>query len=334
MSLGEKITLLRKEKYWSQEELAMQMEVSRQSVSKWESDASVPELDKLIKLGEIFDVSLDYLLKDEKTERETGQDPKGEKKEKRHGEEPRFLPDEEAEGYMGLVESSSKWMAAGVALCILSPILFLLLEGLAAGGLIPLAKRVADGIGLAALLLFVGGAAAIFILNGMALEKYSYLEREPIALSNIYREIICKKKQEFEATYRGCISAGAVICILSVAPIAVGAMLEVQKGTYLFCLAGLLLLAAFGVYQIVWSSYVWGCYARLLQEGEYTIEKKRKNKKRETLNSVYWCVVTAVYLLMGFRFGSWGRNWLIWPCAGVLYPAVCSLLGLGRNKEG
>ena len=65
MILAEKITMLRKKNGWSQEDLAMKLDISRQSVSKWESTASIPDLDKLIKLSEIFGVSTDYLLKDE-----------------------------------------------------------------------------------------------------------------------------------------------------------------------------------------------------------------------------------------------------------------------------
>ena len=47
MILGEKITRLRKQREWSQEELASQLGISRQSVSKWESGASIPDLDKM-----------------------------------------------------------------------------------------------------------------------------------------------------------------------------------------------------------------------------------------------------------------------------------------------
>jgi len=71
MRLGEKIYKLRTEKNLSQGELADALEVSRQSVSKWETDASVPELDKLIKLSEIFGVSLDELVLDKKQPEET-----------------------------------------------------------------------------------------------------------------------------------------------------------------------------------------------------------------------------------------------------------------------
>lgn len=63
MKLSERIQDLRKIKGMSQEELANLMGVSRQAVSKWESEQSVPELDKIILISEIFDVSCDYLLK-------------------------------------------------------------------------------------------------------------------------------------------------------------------------------------------------------------------------------------------------------------------------------
>ena len=64
MNLAQKIMELRKQRGWSQEDLSEQMDVSRQSVSKWESGASVPDLEKILKLSQLFDVSTDYLLKD------------------------------------------------------------------------------------------------------------------------------------------------------------------------------------------------------------------------------------------------------------------------------
>ncbi len=64
MALSEKIMNLRKKNGWSQEELAERLDISRQSVSKWESGESIPTLEKLIRISEIFEVSTDYLLKD------------------------------------------------------------------------------------------------------------------------------------------------------------------------------------------------------------------------------------------------------------------------------
>ena len=65
MNLGETIYKLRTEKQLSQGDLAEMLEVSRQSISKWENNSAVPELEKLIRLSEIFEVSLDELVKGE-----------------------------------------------------------------------------------------------------------------------------------------------------------------------------------------------------------------------------------------------------------------------------
>ncbi len=62
-----KLRELRKQNNMSQEDLANKLDISRQSVSKWESGISMPDLDNVIKLSEMFDVTLDYLLKDSKS---------------------------------------------------------------------------------------------------------------------------------------------------------------------------------------------------------------------------------------------------------------------------
>ena len=71
MNIGEKIYALRREKNLSQGDLADMLEVSRQSVSKWENNTAVPDLQKIIRLSEIFEISVDDLIKGEKTQPET-----------------------------------------------------------------------------------------------------------------------------------------------------------------------------------------------------------------------------------------------------------------------
>ena len=71
MTLGQNIARLRAQKNLSQGDLADALEVSRQSVSKWETDASIPELDKLLRLAELFGVTLDELVKGESAQPET-----------------------------------------------------------------------------------------------------------------------------------------------------------------------------------------------------------------------------------------------------------------------
>lgn len=70
MTFGEKLSKLRKEHNYTQEQLADIFGVSRQSISKWESDIAYPETDKLIKMGKLFECSVDYLLNEDITEKQ------------------------------------------------------------------------------------------------------------------------------------------------------------------------------------------------------------------------------------------------------------------------
>ncbi len=62
MDLSEKIMKLRKAYGFSQDELAEKLGITRQSISKWELNQAMPDLDKVVKMAEIFDISTDYLL--------------------------------------------------------------------------------------------------------------------------------------------------------------------------------------------------------------------------------------------------------------------------------
>lgn len=72
MQTGDKIAKLRKEKNLTQEQLAQIMNVSRQSISKWESNISYPDTDKLIQMSDLFECTMDYLLKDTIEEKNSG----------------------------------------------------------------------------------------------------------------------------------------------------------------------------------------------------------------------------------------------------------------------
>jgi len=68
MKLGEKLQKLRKARGWSQEELAGELGVSRQAVSRWESDETLPDAANILKLSDLFGVTTDYLLRESQTE--------------------------------------------------------------------------------------------------------------------------------------------------------------------------------------------------------------------------------------------------------------------------
>ena len=74
MTFSDKLIALRKKAGWSQEELAERLNVSRQSVSKWESAQSMPDIDKILQLSSLFSVTTDCLLKDMQAEPEYTED--------------------------------------------------------------------------------------------------------------------------------------------------------------------------------------------------------------------------------------------------------------------
>ncbi|MCR5167075.1 MAG: helix-turn-helix domain-containing protein [Oscillospiraceae bacterium] len=119
MILADKIIELRKRAGWSQEELAEKLDVSRQSISKWESAQSVPDMNKIIKLSELFGVSTDYLLKDNLELEPASQmeDP--------FGNEPyistKSVSMEEASSFLDFRNTFASRIAIGVMLCMPVP---------------------------------------------------------------------------------------------------------------------------------------------------------------------------------------------------------------------
>lgn len=331
MILAEKIIKLRKQNGWSQEELAMKLQVSRQSVSKWESTASIPDLDKIVRLSEIFGVSTDYLLKDS-AEEEAGIPVLGAEEPYGETEQARNISLEEANTYMKLVERAAGKIAAGVAACILSPVLLILLGSLSEYGIWDITEDLAGGIGVSVLLLMIAGAVAVFIIYGMQLEKYEYLEKEIISLQYGIAGIVEVKKERFEPIRKKCIVLGVSLCIISAVPIIIAAGLDAPDMVIAYGTCLLLVLIAIGVFLFVWSGMIWESYQRLLEEGDYTREKKQENKRNENLSKVYWCTVTAIYLGYSFYTFNWHMSWIIWPCAGVLFAAVLGVVAMVRGR--
>lgn len=327
MILSEKLIMLRKKNGWSQEELAMKMNISRQSVSKWESGASLPDLDKILKLSQIFNVSTDFLLKDSLEYEDVNPE------QKEYEDKIRIVSLEEANLFMNISEKTAWKIGIGVAACVLSPVVLILLGGLAEYGNGMLSEDTAGGIGMILLLCIVSGAVATLILNGMKLEQYEYLEKEVFSLQYGVEGIVRKKKEEFESIHRTCITIGVMLCILSIVPLFVAEALQASELVEVYCLDLLLIIVSGAVYLFVWSGIIFGSYQKLLQEGDYTQEEKEKEKRISPIAGIYWCIVTAIYLWFSLQTMDWDRTWIIWPVAGVLFGAVCGVLHIIYRKK-
>ena len=192
MIFADKLIALRKKAGWSQEELAQQLNVSRQSVSKWEGAQSVPDLDKIVQLSRIFGVSTDYLLKDELEAQETAE-PEPEQPARRR------VSLEEASRYLELRKQAAPWLALATFLCVLSPITLILLAGLSEYTA-RISENVAGGIGLCVLILLVAAAVGIFLMCGAKAKPFSFLETEPFETEYGVSGMVRQRRQEFEPT--------------------------------------------------------------------------------------------------------------------------------------
>ncbi|MDD2213534.1 MAG: helix-turn-helix transcriptional regulator [Oscillospiraceae bacterium] len=332
MILADKIIKLRKQNGWSQEDLAMKLSVSRQSVSKWESAAAVPDLNKIIRLGDIFSVSTDYLLKDE-LEDNPGRQTNGPDHPflESEGQMPHPVSLEDAHAYLDLAHKSAPRLAVAVASCVFSPVPLLLLLGRSELAGAALSENQAAGIGVTLLLLIIAAAVTVMILLGSRLDKYAFLEKEVLAPQYGVAGLAESRRDRFETAHKLAIALGVALCIVSAVPLMLAAAFDAQDGTYIHLTALLLCLVAVAVGLFVWSGIRYDAYQKLLEEGDYTAQKKRENQKNEKLASIYWPLVTAIYLGVSFLTGRWGISWVIWPCAGVLYAAVIGIAALLRR---
>ncbi|MBO5294047.1 MAG: helix-turn-helix transcriptional regulator [Clostridia bacterium] len=328
MILADKIMMLRKKNGWSQEELAEKLNVSRQSVSKWEGGLSVPDMNKIIGMSALFGVSTDYLLKDELesiTPSETAErDDKG---------AVRSVSLEEANRYLDTVERLSRRIVLAVMLCILSPACLIFLGGCAdevAGFLI--SENFAIGIGMITLFLLVGVAVAIFIPTGMQLSEFSYLDKEEFSLDYGVKGIVEKRLLSYIPRYRMLLTLGIMLCIFSAVPLIVFAIMEASLLLLVGSTALVLVICSIGVALIVRACYINGSCQRLLQTGEFTEENKKRTRENEALDSAYWGVFTALYLGVSFLTMKWHITWIIWLVAGCLSPVFQYVIGLLRKK--
>ncbi len=326
MNISNRIIILRKQKGWSQEELAEKLDVSRQSVSKWESGTSVPDLTRILQMSEIFGVTTDYLLKgdghtlpEESTENEIDSYMEEEKIS--------MLCDEQIKSFLSDTVHFAYMIALGVVLCILSPVLLIGLAGCVAeegqGGLSETAFVI---IGMLALMIMVAVAVKIFISNSVYMNRYKYIKNGEFGLSTGQKEDIEKKFSEFEPIFGKGISLGVGLCILSLMPLIITAVMEMSDVIVVLMVPVLLIMIAIAVNKFVKLGLIREGYMQLLKQEDFEPANKAKAELEERVGGIYWPVVVAIYLVWSFIGDAWARSWLIFPIAGLIFAALVNAL--------
>ena len=322
MILADKIIENRKKNGWSQEELADRLGVSRQSVSKWEGAQAVPDMKKIVQMSEIFGVSTDYLLRDDI---EIPAAPETAPVDNGLEETVRVVDLAEANAFLEYNEKAAHTVSTGVMLCILSPVLLIVLSGLAEAGMISVNEDVASFGGLIILLVIVAAAVGMFITTSLKGKQYEYLESVDIDTAYGVSGMVKERRGSYAETHSRLLVVGIMLCVISAIPLFIMSLVHYSNNTDLFPIlgvAGLLVTVAAGVKLIVLTCTRQGGYDKLLEEGDYT----RLNKRVGKFDGIYWAIVLMIYLGWSFISNRWEMTWVVWPIAGVLFAAYREIL--------
>lgn len=330
MILADKIMEERKRGGWSQEELAEKLGVSRQSVSKWESAQSVPDLNRILQMAELFGVTTDYLLKDEMESKENQTIVDGATE---LAGKARSVSMEEASEFLQIQKKNAPLVAWATSLCVMSPIALIVLGGFADEGIFGISENMAGGIGMIALLVLVAIGVAIFIKTSSQVKKFEFLEKANIDTAYGVDGMVREKKNAFAQKYSLGITLGVVLCILSIVPLMASAFLFDKDYIYVSMVGVLLFMIAIAVNLFVRVGVVQASFDKLLQEGDYTVSKKKSEPVMSRIATIYWLLAVAIYLGWSFLTNAWHITWVVWPIAGVLYGVVVAIVNLVTKTE-
>ncbi len=308
MSLGQNLQFLRKRDNVTQEQLAESLEVSRQSVSKWESDASYPEMDKLIQLANLFHCSLDDLVQKDISSRYV----------------------EDKNHYDQFKNQFSKRVTAGVGLILSGLTIMLFLNAV-------LPKRenfdveALSGIGF---LLFIVVAVAIFIVAGLQNEYY---EKKHPYIENFYTDA---EKEAFHKKFILWITLGVVIIFIGLI-LMLGSEAVISPNHAIYNKVDVDELFSSIFFFFITIAVTLFVYAGT-QQDKYDISRYnllhdhnsktyKNNKKIGIICACLMMAATIIYLCFGFIGGQWEYAGVIYAVFGI--GCGITAIVINRNNE-
>ena len=296
MSLSENLQNLRKIKNISQEELAEKLNVSRQAVSKWESGSGYPETEKIIAICEIFDCSMDELVKGK-----ISQDIKSDKN-----------------SYDSVMTKTAKGIALGVVLILIGVSVMLTILGFTTPG----NEETLTLIGVVAVLIGVVFALPLFIINGTKIENFK--KKNPV-IANVYSEEEIEKGQ----------SKNTIILTVGISLILLGVVVMMTLmglktlGENTLPVAVLMYFVTVGVGLIIYGGKMKEKFDVDQYNKENSDEYKEEDAKVGKICGVIMMLATIIFLVLGFTLKLWYINWIVFPIGGIL----CGIVSILLKKE-
>lgn len=298
MAFSENLQYIRARAELTQEQLAEQLEVSRQSVSKWESSASFPEMDTLLRICDLYEVDLDTLLR-------------GSVEQSSVADTARY--DDFMNGFARRIAFSVGAIIAAVAVMILMN-----------------AWAVSELLSVAFLLLVITVAVVVLVASG--LQEEAFCKKHPV-ITDFYTE---EEKDAFHRKFIWYIAGGVGAILFGVVLLVLSFSFLPEEEPYESILSALLLFIIAGaVTAFIYAGIedekykVW----KYNRNNSPTPEAKKRNDLISTVCGVIMLLATAIYVGLGFTRGAWGTAWWVFPVGGILCGAVSMVLDPYRGDD-
>lgn len=293
MAFSDNLQFLRTRQGLTQEQLAEQMEVSRQSVSKWESGVSYPEMETLLKLCELFRMDMDTLLR---------------------GDAAQALAEDSA-GYDSFMTRFARQIAGAVAGIIASVAI-----GTAVGNLAP----VPEAVGAFLLLLGITIAVVVLIVAGMQYDVFT--KRHPV-VEDFYTQ---QDRDEFHRRFIWYIAGGVGAILFAVAAMCLVFSFLPEREPYESAVGtAFLLIVAGAVYSLIYGGMSEDKYniAKYNRSNTPTEEEKARSRRAGAACGCIMLLATAIYVGLGLSRNMWGTAWWVFAVGGILCGVASLLLG-------
>lgn len=308
MSLGENLQYLRKRDNITQEQLAEKLEVSRQSVSKWESDTTYPEMEKLIQLCQMFHCSMDDLVQGIV----------------------KNINIEGKEEYSKHMNQFSKFITLGVGLILFGICSMLFIYG--CNYFIGKGEVIKEEFSTMIFLLFLTISIAILIIAGI--QHADFIKKHPI-IENFYTQNeIDIFNRKFSILVAAGVSSILIGIIIIIGLYAAYPQIDYYEDIESLVSSLLMFFIMIGVTIIVYAG---------LQKLKFDIDDYNKShdvnsieyKKSEQKSRACGCIMlicTIIYLLFGFIKGGWGMPYVVVFAVGGICCGIASIIINSKNN--
>lgn len=290
MSLGENLQYLRSEKNWTQEELAERLEVSRQTISKWESGGAFPEMEKLLLLCDLFDTNMDTLLRgnvQQVFEHKTAN------------------YEEHYNKYIWQIVIGTTGILFGVAV-----LLFFF-------------GMTDSGLSIIPFFFFLMVSIGLFVVAGLSHDQFQ--QDNPVIHWQFPEEQIAT----FRRRYPTMIAGATLLILLDVFLLVIPFLVFDLSDKAVFLLAaGFMFLLTIAVGVFVYAGMQKEKFEIEQYNQEASPEVALKERRSSQISSVIMLSATVVFLLLGFLKNAWHPAWVVFPVGGILCGIVNIVLGV------